>query len=55
MSYWTLFDSFEYGTYVMNVRSLEIFNHYSAGIDLRRRNLTPKVDPRTERVNPVLL
>ena len=38
-------------TYVIGLRSLEIFYSYSAGIHFRRQVLTFKVDPRTVRVN----
>ena len=45
MSLLTHSDSFEYGTYVMGLRPLEIFLLlYSAGIDYRRQILTTKVN-----------
>ena len=39
-------------TYAMGLRPLEMFNSFGAGTDFRRQNLTSKVDPRIERVDP---
>ena len=50
ISWLALSASFEYLCHIMDLPPISIFYSFSAGIHLRRLNLTSKVGPRSERV-----